>query len=158
DDKEIAYLVAVCSQREDGAAGSDSLLLDLSEVAFRGLPHRERWQTASLSSEPGADGGDPLVLQEHVEYTPGFSLEVTIDPPREVSRLRWDPLEGRLCRIWLRQVLCEDSEGIVSPIDLGQVTSNGRRCPDGAHQFETLDPMIHLPIAGRVARVTIEGE
>src|SRR5262249_10794444 len=32
DAKEVAYLIAVCAQQEDRAAGPDSLLVDLSEV------------------------------------------------------------------------------------------------------------------------------
>jgi SAM-dependent methyltransferase len=156
--KEIGYLIAVCGQQEERTFSPNSLLLDLSEVAFRGIPHRERWQTTSLSSEVGPGSVDPVVVREEVEYTPDFVLEFTIDPPREFSQLRWDPLEGRLCRVRLRQILWEDVEGLVTRLDLGRVWGNGRNRADGTLEFATLDPMIYLPIAGQVARVTIEGE
>ena len=156
--KEIGYLIAVCGQQEERTFSPDSLLVDLSEVAFRGIPHRERWQTTSLSAEVGHGKMDPVVVREEVEYTPDFTLEFTIDPPRDFSLLRWDPLEGRLCRVRLREIRWEDDEGRISCLDLGQVWGNGRHRADGTLEFATLDPMIYLPIAGRVARVTIEGE
>jgi SAM-dependent methyltransferase len=158
DDKEIAYLIAICAQQAERVAGPDSLLLDLSEVAFRGIPHRERWQTASLSTVVGPDGDETVLVQEQVEYAPSFALQFRIDPPREVSHLRWHPLEGRLCRVKLRQVVWQDSEGLVTRLDLAQASSNSRQCGADTLEFTTLDPMIHLPIAGRVASVSIEGE
>lgn len=160
DDKETTYLIAVCAHQEEQGAGPDSMLLDLSEVAFRGIPQRERWQTATLTCEagPDADDGDPAEFREVVEYTPKFNLEYTIEPPREVNQLQWSPLEGRICRVWLRQVVWEDSTGIVSKLDLNLVTSNGRCLPDGTLGFTSLDPMIQLPITGQVARVSIQGE
>jgi SAM-dependent methyltransferase/predicted nucleic acid-binding Zn-ribbon protein len=157
DAKEIGYLIAVCAQLGEQAAGSDSLLLDLSEVAFRGIPRLERWQTSSLFFDTGAGFRPEEVVREETEYIPEFTLEFALDPTAAVRQLRWDPLEMRLCRVRLREVLWQDVNGLITRLDLGRVTSNGRQRDVGAFEFETLDPMIFLPISGPVTRVTIIG-
>jgi chromosome segregation ATPase len=96
------------------------------------------------------------------EYEPGFTLEFDLDPARPIRYLRWDPLETRFCRVRLREVRWEDADGLVARLDLARVASNGRRQVDGdgglVLDFETIDPMVFLPISGPVARVTIVGE
>jgi len=158
DGKEIGYLIAVCAHREESVTGSDSMLVDLSEVAFRGIPRLQRWQTTSLFLDTGAGFRAEEMVWEGTEYTPEFTLEFALDPSTPVRQLRWDPLETRLCRVCLRQVLWQDGDGLISRLDLSCVTSNGRQRDEGTFEFETLDPMIYLPISGPVARVTIMGE
>ena len=52
--KEIGYLIAVCTQWSTiGPVSSDSILVDLSEVAFRTVPRLERWQISSLFFDTG---------------------------------------------------------------------------------------------------------
>ncbi len=158
DAKDIGYLIAVCANREEPIPCSDSLLVDLSEVAFRGIPELRQWQTTSLFFDTGAGFRAEEVIQEQTEYTPEFLLEFALDPSTPVQQLRWDPLEMRLCRVRLRQVFWQDGDGLLSRVDLGRVTSNGRQRGEDTFEFETLDPMIVLPISGRVARVVIQGE
>ncbi|MHB1556911.1 MAG: methyltransferase domain-containing protein [Isosphaeraceae bacterium] len=158
DDKEIGYLIAVCSNRQERADATDSLLVDLSEVAFRGIPGSDRWQLTSLFCDTGAGYRAEEVVRSHAEYGPQFTQEFNLDPTRPVKELRWDPLESRLCTVRLKQVLWQDDNGLVSRVDLDQVTSNGRQLDPGCFEFLTLDPMIFLPIAGRVESLLITGE
>jgi SAM-dependent methyltransferase len=158
DAREAVYLIAVCTDRDELAAGPGSLLIDLSEVAFQGLRSRERWQFNSLFLNTGAGFRAEEMICNEAEYCPEFTLKFTLDPSTPVRELRWDPLEQQLCRVGLRQVYWEDEQGVISQLDLGRVTSNGIRGDGASFQFETLDPMIFLPISGSVASVTIEGE
>lgn len=158
DDKEIGYLIAVCSDREERVAVADSLLVDLSEVAFRGVPGSDRWQLTSLYCDSGSGYRAEEVVRGHAEYRPQFTHEFILDATRPVNGLRWDPLESRLCTVRLKQVLWQDDNGLVSRVDLDLVTSNGKRTAEGCFEFLTLDPMIFLPISGRVESVLITGE
>ncbi len=158
DGKEIGYLIAVCGHREEDVATADSLLVDLSEVAFRGIPGSDRWQKTSLYLDTGAGYRAEEVVRGNVEYSPGFTQEFALDPTRSLNGLRWDPLESRLCTVRLKQVLWQDDNGLVSRVDLDLVTSNGRQVAEGCFEFATLDPMIYLPISGRVESVLIAGE
>jgi glycosyltransferase involved in cell wall biosynthesis len=86
-------------------------------------------------------------------------FELTYDlakyPP--VTMLRWDPVELQFCRVWLEEVSWEDRAGQVHSVDPASAWSNGQRSADGSHEFQTLDPVIHLPIAGDVVRITVRG-
>jgi SAM-dependent methyltransferase len=158
DGKEIGYLIAVCSQRDEVAASASSLLIDLSETAFRGLPGLGRRQMSTLFLDTGSGFRPEETVQEEAEYQPEFTLRFTLDPTRSIRELRWDPLETRLCRVRLRQVRWQDGEGLISQLDLGRVTSNGTQGGEATFEFDTPDPVIWLPISGSVASVTIEGE
>jgi SAM-dependent methyltransferase len=158
DCKETGYLIAVCADRRELARGNDSLLVDLAEIAFRGIPGRDRWQMTSLFLDTGAGFRAEEVIREQVEYGPEFTVTFAGGSPEPVRELRWDPLELRLCQVRLREVLWQDHRGETHRLDLDRVTSNGLRRDGACVRFETLDPMIYLPISGSVASVTIRGE
>jgi SAM-dependent methyltransferase len=158
DEKEVRYLIAVCSDQKSATAGPDSLLIDSSEVAFRGVPGRERWHGSALFIDSGREFRAEEAVYQQVEYGPDFSTTFTLDPPAQARRLRWDPLETRLCTLRLRRVLWRDADGATRELDLRRVNGNGERLAPGAFRFETGDPMLVLPIAGKVASVTLEGE
>ncbi len=100
--------------------------------------------------------GDQCVVQEFPG--PGhFRSTFALSGLGPVSGLRWDPLELRTCRLRLDAVKWEDSRGAVHSLELAMVTSNGEHRPDGLIAFETLDPMVFLPLDGDVSRVTVEG-
>jgi hypothetical protein len=71
--------------------------------------------------------------------------------------LRWDPLERHTCRLRLNLVEWEDGNGWTHRLDPLSVTSNGERTEDGWLTFDTLDPMVFLPVRGIVVRVTVDG-
>jgi SAM-dependent methyltransferase len=158
DGKQIGYMIAVCAHREEAAASADSMLIDLSETAFRGLPSLGRRQLSTLFLDTGAGFRPEETVHEEADYQPEFTLQFTLDPSQPIRGLRWDPVETRLCQVRLRQILWQDGTGLISRLDLARVTSNGAQHDDATFEFETLDPVIWLPISGSVARVTIEGE
>jgi SAM-dependent methyltransferase len=158
DGKEIGYLIAVCAHQAERAISANSMLIDLSESAFRGFPGLGRRRMSTLYLDTGSGYRPEEILVEEVEYRPEFSVTFTLDPARPVRELRWDPLETRLCQVRLRQVFWQDGEGLVSQLDLGRVTTNGVPRDETTFQFETLDPIIVLPVSGSIARLTIKGE
>jgi hypothetical protein len=157
DAKEVRYLIAVCGDRKPEPAGLDSLMIDLSDVAFRGVPGRQRWHGTALYVDSGSGFREGEAVYQHVEYAPDFSTTFTLPPATTVRRLRWDPLELRLCTVRLHRVWWRDGAGVAHPLDLDQLRGNGERDGDG-YRFETLDPMLFLPISGLVSSVTVEGE
>ncbi|MHC5539607.1 methyltransferase domain-containing protein [Singulisphaera rosea] len=158
DQKEVDYLIAVCTNRDEDPNTSDSVLVDLSETAFRGIRDRERWQLSSLFLDTGFSFRAEEVRREQVEYNPEFEATFILDSPDAIRQLRWDPLESRLCLVHIREVVWEDDQGKSHALDLDAVTSNGVLIEPGTFRFETLDPMIYLPVTGAVTRLTIRGE
>jgi SAM-dependent methyltransferase len=158
DNKEIGYLIAVCTDQEVRAAAPDSVLLDLTEVAFRRTPKPNPLQATSLFIDSGQGFREEEVTREKVVYGPDFAITFTLDPAVPVRALRWDPLETRLCQVRLREVHWQDSTGTPHGLHLDEVSSNGARQEEGSFRFETLDPMVFLPITGPVAYVTLTGE
>jgi hypothetical protein len=113
---------------------------------------------SALFIDSGQDFRAEEAVYQRMRYGPDFSITFELDPSVPTRRLRWDPLELRLCTVRLRRVLWRDGGGETHQLDLGLVTGNGERLAAGCFRFETIDPMVLLPIAGSVARVTIEGE
>jgi SAM-dependent methyltransferase len=158
DNKEIGYLIAVCTDRKVRAATPDSLLLDLTEVAFRKTSPGNPTQVTSLFIDSGQGFREEEVTREQVAYGPDFTITFTLDSAVSIRALRWDPLETRLCQLRLREVHWQDGMGTSHSLRLDEVSSNGTRQEVGTFHFETLDPMVFLPITGTVASVTLTGE
>jgi hypothetical protein len=121
------------------------------------LARREEPQTTLY-----ADTGDgfraalawslPVGAEGEGEFAFTFQLPESLD----VRGLRWDPVECRLCTVSLAEVRWEDEQGShVLPLD--SVSSNGRCLQPGRFEFETLDPMLFLPVSGRVRSLTVRG-
>jgi hypothetical protein len=87
-----------------------------------------------------------------------FSLSFDLSGFDSVRAVRWDPMEARWCSVRLRHVLYSDGQGTFRHVDHGAVLNNGRRDADGTIHFETGDPMIFLPVTGKVTSLTIGGE
>jgi hypothetical protein len=115
-------------------------------------------QATSLFIDSGQGFREEEVTREQVAYGPDFTITFTLDPAASVRALRWDPLETRLCQLRLREVHWQDDTGTPHGLRLDEVSSNGEQQEDGIFRFETLDPMVFLPITGAVAQVTITGE
>ncbi len=96
DNKEVRYLISICSNRAEPVAGLDSLLLDLSDVAFRGVPGRDNWHDTSLFVDSGRSFQPDEAVHEKVEYAPQFRVTFPLDPSVACRQLRWDPLELRI--------------------------------------------------------------
>jgi SAM-dependent methyltransferase len=158
DNKEVRYLISVCSNRAEPVAGLDSILIDLSDVAFRGVPGRGNWHDTSLFLDSGSGFRAEEVVNDKVEYAPRFRVTFPLNPAVDYRQVRWDPLELRICTVRLHRACWRDAAGASHAVDLNQVASNGERGIDGVYHFETVDPMFFLPIGGFVKSVTLEGE
>jgi SAM-dependent methyltransferase len=158
DGRETTYLIAVCSDIAPAQEVNDSLLLDVSEVAFRGVPGRGHWYSSTLYRDGGSGFREGESVHEWILYGPSFTVSYNLDPSIPCRQLRWDPLELRLCQVRLKRVRWHDGAGAGHELDLRQVSSNGDPLEDGVFRFQTSDPMLYLPIAGSVANVVIEGE
>ncbi len=66
-----------------------------------------------------------------------FAAEFAIDPETPVQRMRWDPVEGRMCHVRIREVLSDKNRA------LALVPDNGFP-QDGAHVFWTFDPVYQV--------------
>jgi glycosyltransferase involved in cell wall biosynthesis len=94
-------------------------------------------------------------LSNHLVEDFEITFDVTSALP--VKALRWDPVEGQYCQVWLEEVSWRDRAGRTHRCDPAAATSNGRRGADGRFDFQRLDPMIVLPIQGEVASLTVRG-
>jgi SAM-dependent methyltransferase len=157
DGKEAIYYLAVCSDAE-AAEPDASLLIDLSESAFRGLHGHQTIFRSHLYLDQGEGFPAQAAAVEAVDYGKGeFAVTFRLDPVREVKSLRWDPVERRLCRVWLDEVAWTDVDGNRFPLETGSLTANGEREEDGAFAFSTFDPAVFLPVRGCVGEVTLRG-
>jgi len=93
-------------------------------------------------------------------YYPKSEFSFTFDLSRFpfVRSLRWDPVEGALCKVNLTQIEWRDRSGNRQRLDPKQAEPNlGHWHADGSFGFSTVDPWFSLPIQGQVSSVTISG-
>jgi SAM-dependent methyltransferase len=112
---------------------------------------------STLFVDTGAGFCAEQCLVEKLPLPGPFTLTFTLNERDAVRELRWDPLESRTCRVRLEAVAWEDGNGQVQTLDLATAASNGQQTEAGLLEFATLDPMVFLPVAGVVARVTVTG-
>jgi hypothetical protein len=112
-----------------------------------------------LYVDTGAGFNHTDVLSEPASLAqPDFSFTFDTTHFSAVRGLRWDPLEGQLCRVRLTRVEWTDLDGRRHRIDPLQAEPNGgQRRRDGSFSFSTIDPWFTLPITGPVATVTVAG-
>jgi SAM-dependent methyltransferase len=154
DQKSVGYLIAICSQQPI-ADKNRSYLLDLSEVAFRGIPNRDSWQTSSLLLAIPGQGYH--AMYQSVQYADPFRLEFSVPADMTCDHLRWDPLENRCCRLVLESVEVHDVSGRSTKYDPRTLQTNGVITNLGEFDFSTVDPYILIPFSGSVRQVVIQG-
>lgn len=86
-----------------------------------------------------------------------FAIHFDIPAAPLMRQVRWDPCEGRLCRVRIEEIICGDAAGKERAIDLSSLSANGVRAADGTYIFETTDPLFLIPCAGPLARLSIRG-
>jgi glycosyltransferase involved in cell wall biosynthesis len=86
-----------------------------------------------------------------------FDLRFDVSSYPSLRTARWDPVEGRFCKVWLDAIAYEDRSGRTIPFDMKKITVNGVRMADGGYQFDTTDPMFFLPIEEAIAAVLVRG-
>jgi SAM-dependent methyltransferase len=153
DRKEELYYLAICSDGPVPDPGH-SLLLDADDVAFS-----HAGEDAAVSTLYVDDGGgfrEDLACRQPAAQGE-FELTFPLDSFPPARGLRWDPVEQRLCRLRLEAVEWVDGDGLTHRLDPAAVASNGTTGPSGEIAFETFDPVVYLPVAGPVRRVTLRG-
>jgi glycosyltransferase involved in cell wall biosynthesis len=86
-----------------------------------------------------------------------FAIAFDVTGTPQVRQMRWDPCEGRLCRVRIEEMVWHTPEGDKGVVDLAEVTANGTCGVDGTYTFETTDPMFLIPFRGNVSRFSIRG-
>jgi glycosyltransferase involved in cell wall biosynthesis len=92
-----------------------------------------------------------------VAADPHFRISFDLTKFSSISAVRWDPVEGRFCRVALQRVAWRDREDRETVVDLASIHSNGHTIGLAAFEFETIDPMIFIPISGDIADLRLEG-
>lgn len=107
------------------------------------------------------DSGSGFRVEESIEipltHDSRAGLRFDLPEGTTVQGLRWDPVEFRLCGVTIRRVSWVDGAGEHHELDLNLVTANGHGLAPGRFEFDTIDPMVFLPISGSVRSVTIDG-
>lgn len=109
-----------------------------------------------------AGGGFNERQKLSARFLPGekrdFRLTFDLSAFPSVRSLRWDPMEGQICQVRIASLSYVDTAGVRHDVDPDVVHSNGILSRDGVVGFSTTDPMFFLPIQGKIAALTIEGE
>jgi hypothetical protein len=126
------------------------------------LRHRERSALGELSATLFVDTGVGFRNEESIAQVvtydpPEFDLSFALPAGTVVRRLRWDPLENHSCHLRMEELSWEDASGVTRALDLTTITTNGTRTTVDEFAFDTLDPILWLPIEGPVSRVRIRG-
>lgn len=124
------------------------------------------WRDATLSTpslttlflDTGADFNVDESCTQTVDLAGPFRVTFDFGRPVAIKRLRWDPIELRLCQLWVDEISWCDAYGRVRSVDLAAVQSNGDRRLVHEFAFETLDPMLFIPVQGNATSVSIRGE
>jgi len=86
-----------------------------------------------------------------------FQLEYSLETYGFIKEVRLDPFEDHWGTVKLDRVELLTLENQNVLYDLTNVRSNGRVLSSGEIRFETIDPMIYLPIDGSFKRIIFSG-
>lgn len=155
DRKEQLYFIAVCSNAERPAL-DNSLLIDLDDVAIRGLPGERGFHDAILYADTGDGFGDAAACSRRLPDRGDFEVTYSLGEFGAVRGVRWDPVERRHCRLRIDRVCWRDGSGGEHEIDPAAVVTNGTRDGD-TFRFATSDPAVLIPAEGVVESLTVRG-
>ena len=79
------------------------------------------------------------------------------DLPPGVVAARWDPVERRLCRVAFDELTAVGADGAETPLPADGLAGNGHPDGPGAYRFQSLDPMLFLPVPPGAAAVVVRG-
>jgi glycosyltransferase involved in cell wall biosynthesis len=120
--------------------------------------HRELGLLPStIYADTGTGHNENEVARISTSLEPSFCQTFELSRFGSVRGLRWDPLEGRFCRVHLESAIWVDGNGNDCELDLASIQSNGNQLGPGAFDFGTIDPMVFLPIEGVVRSLTLRG-
>lgn len=89
---------------------------------------------------------------------PQFRITVDVNAGKHLKAIRWDPVEGRLARIRIREAYYTTSKGQLQVLEACKISVNGRIDQEGYYAFQTFDPMLIFPVAEQVAQLTLIGD
>lgn len=92
------------------------------------------------------------ILKEH------FFVHFDLGNFNEIKSLRWDPIEMRLCRIKIKDIIITNSNGETKVFDLLQLETNGERISETEFIFSSSDPRFIFPIEEQIKAISISGE
>lgn len=90
-------------------------------------------------------------------YARDFCIRFQLPAASHCRGLRWDPMEGRTCRVRLQSVDYQLANGTRHSLEMGKISSTGQPLADGTTVFTSTDPMFFLPIEGPVAALALRG-
>jgi glycosyltransferase involved in cell wall biosynthesis len=102
----------------------------------------------------GYSEGQRIVALAGLRY---FHVTFDLSSYRSIREVRWDPLEGRWCRVRIVSISARDRQGGDHAIDLAATWCNGELQEDGAIAYRTTDPSLFIPLRGDIASLTIQG-
>ncbi len=121
------------------------------------LLDRFRFTSSTLYFDTGAGFNQQEVVHIFAPHSPRFCQTFDLPVERDMKRLRWDPVEGRLCQVRLEKVAWTDADACIHDLDPNELRTNGNVLSPGEFAFDTIDPIYLLPVSGRVKSLTLEG-
>lgn len=91
-------------------------------------------------------------------YTSHFDLKFDLSDFESIDRLRWDPYEGKECRVNLTSITMTDRLGLETAFSMDLVQHNGEAAPNSNRiSFFTTDPMYFFPVTGEFLQCRVQG-
>ncbi len=127
-----------------------------NDIVFR--PHNLVCYSSMQVDAGEGFGHDLLVSRMTVPQSGRFSCHFCLEKYDYISRVRFDPIENRICRLKIIAITATGTTGEERRIDLDKIESNGRFLSPGEYDCITLDPMIIFPVGCSITSLKIEGE
>ncbi|HOV15572.1 MAG TPA: hypothetical protein PK771_14895, partial [Spirochaetota bacterium] len=114
---------------------------------------------SSLYVDDGGGYSDENRITEKIETRDdnSFEIEYNLSDYDIIKKLRFDPLENRICRLKLNNLIYIDKEGNDNKISLSDISYNGELKNDGYIYFETIDPQIYIEVDNSVKTIRFNG-
>ena len=86
-----------------------------------------------------------------------FEIEYDLSEYGRIERLRFDPLENRICRLKLETTFYLDESSSEKIIEMSNVSYNGELDSGGYISFDTLDPQLYFDVKDYVKTIKFQG-
>ncbi|MBM6618240.1 glycosyltransferase family 2 protein [Bacillus suaedaesalsae] len=116
-------------------------------------------QSAQIFVDTGNGFNDKerIVLNSFNHFMSNFELNFDLSKFNRILGVRFDPVEGKWCRVRINEIIYEENDGKILSADINQVNSNGIKQKNNYTLFHTSDPMFFIPIKGNIKSVYISG-
>jgi hypothetical protein len=136
------------------------LLQELEVQKNSTLPSSTYTVTSTMFVSTNNDfASDSVSLAAVNPYSLEFEIVFDLTGFDAIDQLRWDPYEGRECRVNLTSITMTDQFGIESPLSMEFVQHNGVTTPNSALiVFDTTDPKYVFPVSGKFIQCRLQGK